>query len=92
MWPGVTRVLTNGQMYYDAGKVREPKAGESIKSWWDLAFYAGDKKDGLVVGYLENNSSQGRITAGFGKSETAPGLARPDFAASPSQLTNGSLC
>ena len=73
-WPGVTRVLTNGQMYYDAGRVREPKAGESIKTWWDLAFYTGDKKDGLVVGYLENKSSQGRITAGFAKSESAPGL------------------
>ncbi len=73
-WPGVTRVLTNGQMYYDAGKVREPKPGESIKTWWDLAFYTGDKKDGLVVGYLENNSSQGRITAGFARAESASGL------------------
>ena len=73
VWPDVTRVLTNGQMYYDAGKVKEPKAGESIKSWWDMAFYAGDKKEGLVVGYLENNSSQGRITAGFGNSKASPG-------------------
>jgi hypothetical protein len=74
VWPGVTRVLTNGQMYSNAGKVSEPKAGESIKSWWDLGFYTGDEKDGLVVGYLENNSSQGRITAGFGKAEAAPDL------------------
>ena len=73
-WPGVTRVLTNGQMYYDAGKVSEPQAGESIKTWWDLAFYTGDKRDGLVVGYLENNSSQGRITAGFGKAESSAGV------------------
>jgi hypothetical protein len=73
-WPGVSRVLTNGQMYYDAGKVREPKPGESIKTWWDLAFYTGDNRDGLVVGYLENNSSQGRITAGFGTSGSASGL------------------
>jgi hypothetical protein len=73
-WPDVTRVLTNGQMYYDAGRVIEPKAGQSIKTWWDLAFYTGDQKDGLVVGYLENNASQGRITAGFAKSESAPGL------------------
>ena len=64
-WPDVTRVLTNGQMYYDAGRVIEPKAGQSIKTWWDMAFYTGDQKDGLVVGYLENNASQGRITAGF---------------------------
>jgi hypothetical protein len=73
-WPGVTRVLTNGQMYYDAGKVREPKAGESIKTWWNLALYTGDKRDGLVVGYLENKSSLGRITAGFGKAESSPGV------------------
>jgi hypothetical protein len=74
LWPGVSRVLTNGQMYSDAGKVREPKPGENIKTWWDLAFYTCDDKDGLVVGYLENNSSQGRITAGFGKAESSAGL------------------
>jgi Melibiase len=73
-WPGVTRVLTNGQMYYDAGKIKEPKPGESIKTWWNLAFYTGDKQDGLVVGYLENNSAQGRITARFDKSGSSSGL------------------
>ena len=75
VWPGVTRVLTNGQMYYDAGRVREAKAGESIKSWWNVALYAGDATEGLVVGYLENNSSQGLITAGFEKTE-APASQR----------------
>ena len=70
-WPGVVRLLTNGQMYYDAGKVREPKAGESIKSWWDMAFYTGDQNEGLVVGYVENNSSQGQIMARFGKTESS---------------------
>ena len=70
-WPGVVRLLTNGQMYYDAGKVREPKAGESIKSWWNMAFYTGDQNEGLVVGYVENNSSQGQIMARFGKTESS---------------------
>lgn len=61
-WPGTTRILTNGQMYYDAGRLKDFKPGESIKSWWDIACYAGPQKEGLVVGYLENKSSQGRIT------------------------------
>ena len=61
-WPGTTRVLTNGQMYYDAGRLKDLKPGETIKSWWDIACCAGPQKEGLVVGYLENKSSQGRIT------------------------------
>ncbi len=62
-WPGVTRVLTNGQMYYDAGKLKDFKPGQPIKTWWNMAFYTGDTSEGLVVGYLENKSSQGRLTA-----------------------------
>jgi hypothetical protein len=61
--PNTTKVLTNGQMYYDAGRLREAKPGESIRTWWDMAFCSGDNDEGLVVGYLENNVSQGRITA-----------------------------
>ncbi|HOX58905.1 MAG TPA: alpha-galactosidase [Candidatus Paceibacterota bacterium] len=75
-WPGTTRILTNGQMYYDAGRLSEAKAGENIRSWWDVALHAGEKSDGLVIGYLENKSSLGRITAGLGKAES--GIARGD--------------
>jgi len=77
--PGVSRVLTNGQMYYDAGRLREAKAGENIKSWWDMAFYSGEKKEGLVVGYLENNFSQGRIAVGIANPET-PSASRSGHA------------
>ena len=73
--PGLTRVLTNGQMYYDAGRVREAKPAESIKSWWDMAFYGGEKEEGLVAGYLENNSSQGRITVRIAEAD-APATLR----------------
>jgi alpha-galactosidase len=62
-WPGTTRVLTNGQMYYDAGKVRTFRAGETHKSWWDIGFFTGERSEGLVIGYLENKASQGRVSA-----------------------------
>jgi hypothetical protein len=62
LWHGTTSILTNGQMYYDPGRVRNLKAGETIRSWWDVAFSDGDMSEGLVVGYLENKSSQGRVT------------------------------
>jgi len=61
-WPEATKLLTNGQMYYDAGKVRQFKPGEEVGSWWNVAFYAGDNRECLVAGYLENKSSQGQIT------------------------------
>ncbi len=60
--PGFTRVLTNGQMYYDAGKLKELRPGVHLNSWWNVALYSGERDPGLVIGYLENNSSQGRIT------------------------------
>ncbi|MGZ4974926.1 MAG: alpha-galactosidase, partial [Limisphaerales bacterium] len=66
-WLGAKALLTNGQMYYDAGKVKELKAGEKSKSWWNIALSAGETRDGLVVGYLENKSARGMISTKPGK-------------------------
>ncbi|MGZ5529798.1 MAG: alpha-galactosidase, partial [Limisphaerales bacterium] len=68
-WPGAKTLLTNGPIYYDAGKVKELKAGENSKSWWNIALSAGEKKEGLVVGYLENKSSRGLIYTKAGESQ-----------------------
>ena len=61
-WPGTSKVLTNGQMYYDAGRVRDFRAGEETRSWWNVAFFAGENREGLVAGYLENKLSRGQLT------------------------------
>ncbi len=60
-WAGASKLLTNGKMYYDAGAVRNLKAGETIEGWWSVCFYAGERQPALVIGYLENKASLGRV-------------------------------
>ena len=60
-WPATSKILTNGQMYYDAGKVRDFVPGKEMHSWWNAAFFAGGNRQGLVAGYLENKSSRGQL-------------------------------
>ena len=64
-WPGVTKVLTNGPMYYNPGKVTElppPPAG-ALRSWWNLGFFRGYDQEGLVCGYLDNQGALGQVIA-----------------------------
>jgi len=82
--PEVSKCLTNGEMYFDAGTIHEfgnrgnaitsgelkgvklangrisPDA-ETIHSWWNAGFFSGYDKEGLVLGYLENNSCLGNF-------------------------------
>ncbi len=84
-WPGASKVLTNGAMYYDAGMVHdfgasfiEPEpygitkggalapdirlpAGDRVRSWWNVGFFRGYKKEGLVCGFIENHTGLGQI-------------------------------
>lgn len=60
-WPGMTRVLTNGRMYYDPGKVAEFTPGEPLESWWNVGLHAGDRRPGMALGYLENNHAMGQL-------------------------------
>jgi hypothetical protein len=83
--PGVTKCLTNGALYYDAGKVHpfgtpfvkpEPygetkggklmndrisTTGETVHTWWNAGFFSGYDKEGLVLGYLENDAGLGQF-------------------------------
>ncbi len=63
LWSGVLKVLTNGPMYYDAGKVTElaPAGSSGLRSWWNVGFFRGYDKEGLVCGYVENQTSLGQI-------------------------------
>ena len=76
IWPGCSKVLTNGKMYYDAGRVARSSSGR-IESWWNVCLYRGEREPGLVVGYLENNASLGRVYVEPGRSaDDAHRLAR----------------
>jgi hypothetical protein len=82
--PGVSKCITNGEMYYDAGMIHEfgnkegaissgiikgvklangpiSSGGETIHSWWNAGLFSGYDKEGLVLGYLENNSCLGNL-------------------------------
>jgi hypothetical protein len=34
---------------------------ETVTSWWNIGFFSGYNKEGLVIGYLENRKSLGQI-------------------------------
>ena len=83
-WPGVSKCITNGEMYYDAGTIHEfgknndgissgnlkgvklangpiSSQSETIHSWWNAGFFSGYDKEGLAIGYLENNLCLGNL-------------------------------
>jgi len=63
-WPGVTKILTNGPMYYDPGKLAELPAGasEALRSWWNVGFFRGYDREGLVCGYVDNQTALGQVS------------------------------
>lgn len=90
--PGVSKCITNGEMYYDAGAIHEfgnsdnaissgdlkgvklandsiSPQSETIHSWWNAGFFSGYDKEGIVLGYLENNLCLGNLLI----SKIAPG-------------------
>lgn len=72
LWPGVSKVLTNGKQYFDAGRVRDFGLGGSVRTWWNLCFYRGDREPGLVVGYLVSHTAMGRIAARHERVDALP--------------------
>ena len=82
--PGVSKCITNGEMYYDTGTIHEfgtkgdaissgnlkgvklangplSSQTETIHSWWNAGLFSGYEMEGLVLGYLENNSCLGNL-------------------------------
>jgi melibiase-like protein len=64
-WPDVTKVLTNGPMYHDAGAVLDftAVAMEKRRSWWNVGLFSGYEKEGLCCGFIQNDVAQGRVSA-----------------------------
>ena len=73
-WPGVQQILTNGYMYYDPGRVEDFKdvSRRSTESVWNMGFHRGDRAEGLVVGFIENDVAEGKIAVwrGYGADES----------------------
>jgi hypothetical protein len=74
VWPGATKVLTNGLMYYDPGKVKDLAATDKTKSFWNVGLYAGEGHEGLVAGYLRNHASLGQVTVYPGTADASSGV------------------
>lgn len=85
-----TKVLTNGYIYYDSGRLLEFSQGKKIDSFWDAAFYQPDPRRVLVAGYLDNDFAEGHILAqrrgdGTTFDVTARSLLHPTFLLKPGQ-------
>ena len=82
--PGVSKCITNGEMYYDTGTIHEfgsnkdavtsgdqkgvklangliSSQTETIHSWWNAGLFSGYDKEGIAIGYLENNLCLGNL-------------------------------
>ena len=76
-WPGVTKVLTNGPMYYDPGRVAElpAAAAGALRSWWNVGLFRGYDREGLVCGYVDNQSALGQVSLSRSNADTIGLLA-----------------
>ena len=90
-WPGVTKVLTNGPMYYDPGRVTQlPKtATGALRSWWNVGFFRGYDQEGLTCGYVDNQSALGQVSVSAGSLNeielTAESVLAKGFELAPGQ-------
>lgn len=90
-WPGATKLLTNGAMYYDPGTVAEFAAPgtEGRRSWWNVSVFRGYDQEGLVCGYLRNQQALGQVAvrraAGDRISLTAESVLAKGFVLAPGQ-------
>ena len=62
-WPGVSKILTNGPMYFDPGVVADftLPSQDNRRSWWNLGFFRGYDQKGLVCGYIQNDIALGQL-------------------------------
>ncbi len=65
MWEHATRVLTNGFIYYDPGRVLDFRSTEhnGVNSVWNVCFAGDAGAPGLAAGYIENRTDVGKVSA-----------------------------
>ena len=66
-WADAAKALTNGYLYSDPGRVEDMGQANrhAITSMWNMGFYRGEREEGLVIGYLDNKVSTGRLSATY---------------------------
>ena len=66
-WPGASKALTNGYMYYDPGRLADFDRDRHYPttSMWNIGLYRGEKEPGLAIGYLKNDAVDGRISVWY---------------------------
>jgi hypothetical protein len=90
-WPGVTKVLTNGPMYFDCGQVAEftSPTMKELRSWWNVGFFRGYDQEGLACGYVRNDIALGQVRVRPGPagelSLVAESVYAPRFELAPGQ-------
>jgi len=90
-WPGATRLLTNGAMYYDPGTLHdfEQVQEETRRSWWNVGVFSGYERESVVCGFLDNQGALGQVTArreaGIALSLTAEAVLAKGFELRPGQ-------
>lgn len=93
-WPQAARLLTNGPMYYDAGKVTDFSAASPtvLSSWWNVGVFSGYGREGLACGYVQNHSALGQMRVrreGEGQfSLTAESVLAQGFLLAPGQTVS----
>lgn len=84
--PGVSKCVTNGEMYFDAGTVHDFDKG-AADSWWNVGLFSGYDKEGMVLGYLENNTGLGKLSIARGSANeiavVASSVFEPQLALKP---------
>jgi hypothetical protein len=63
----VKKVLTNGYMYANPGRLQDFLWIDRVssQSMWNTAFYRDESHEALVIGFLENDMADGRISAWY---------------------------
>lgn len=63
-WNRTSKMITNGPMYYDPGKVYDfsDVINSAKQSWWNIGLFSGYDSEGLAVGAIENLTAQGKIS------------------------------
>lgn len=79
-WSVAAKILTNGQMYSDPGKVVDFAPSETLRSWWNICFFSGYEREGLVCGSLENQTAFGQMAVRKEKGDVTSLIAESFFA------------
>jgi alpha-galactosidase len=76
-WRHTAKSITNGFLYADPGEVRDfsQTSNRPQKSVWNMGFAGDPGAPGLTIGFLENDSAIGRITAAVGSYRDVDGFS-----------------